>query len=125
MTEARRQELEEKLNDAEAHGDEAAIMAIRKTMDQEYRLCTAHTAERMKRIEKTVNEIKAGLIPDGMFQTMQTDLSSLAGVVGQIQAEIRAWKNQAKGAKLLWTVLSYLAAAGGSGILVNLLTSAK
>jgi hypothetical protein len=121
MTEERRQELEEKLNIAEAHGDEAEILAIRKTMNQEYRLCTAHTAERMKRIEKTVNSIEQGLIPADMFTNMQNAITSISQSVAALKADIEKWKNKAEGAKMLWKILGYIAAAGGSGAVVKFL----
>lgn len=121
MTEERRQELEEKLNKAEAHGDEAEISAIRKTMNQEYRLCTAHTAERMKRIEKTVNSIEQGLIPADMFTNMQSAITSISQSVAALKADIEKWKNKAEGAKMLWKILGYIAAAGGSGAVVKFL----
>lgn len=121
MTEDRRLELEEKLNNAEAHGDEAEISAIKKTMDQEYRLCTAHTAERMKRIEKTVNSIEQGLIPADMFTNMQNAITSISQSVAALKADIEKWKNKAEGAKMLWKILGYIAAAGGSGAVVKFL----
>ena len=121
MTEDRRRELEEKLNNAEAHGDEAEISAIRKTMDHEYRLCTAHTAERMKRIEKTVNSIEQGLIPADMFTNMQNAITSISQSVAALKADIEKWKNKAEGAKMLWKILGYIAAAGGSGAVVKFL----
>ena len=116
MTEDRRVQLEEKLNLAEASGDPAQIAAVRKTMEQEYRLCTSHTADRLKRVEATVNQIKAGLIPATMFGELKEGLKGL-------REEVEGWKNKAKGAKLLWNLLGYIAAAGGSGYLVKLLLS--
>ena len=121
MTEGRRLELEEKLNMAEASGDEAKIAAVKKTMEQEYRLCTSHTADRLKRVEKTVNEIKEGLIPADMFGNMQKGVDNLTGRVAELKSEMESWKNKAKGAKLLWQILGYIAAAGGSGYIVKLL----
>lgn len=119
MTEERRLQLEEKLNTAEAHGDEAEILAVKKTMEQEYRLCTSHTADRLKRVESTVNQIKEGLIPATLFGELKEGLKEL-------KDEVEGWKNKAKGAKLLWNLLGYIAAAGGSGYIVKLLlTTAK
>ena len=138
MTEERRLELEEKLNMAEASSDEAMIAAVKKTMEQEYRLCTSHTAARLKRVETTVNEIKAGLIPADMFQDIQKGMNNLAetvrdtvrelkgmknvaDTVRELKSEVESWKNKAKGAKLLWTILGYIAAAGGSGYIMKLI----
>lgn len=125
MTEQRRLELEEKLNIAEAKGDAAAIAAIKKTMDQEYRICTSHTADRLKRVETTVNEIKAGLIPANMFEELKDGLAGLSKTVEGLKSEMEAWKHKAHGAKMLWTVLGYIVAAGGSGILVKLLAATR
>lgn len=125
MTEERRLQLEEKLNNAEAHGDEAEIAAVKKTMEHEYRECTSHTAARLKRVEDTVNEIKAGLIPATMFGELKEGLHNLSTTVTALKSEMEEWKNKAKGAKLLWTILGYVVAAGGSGLLVKLLMSTQ
>ena len=121
MTEARRLELEEKLNVAEASGDPVQIAAIKKTIEQEYRICTSHTSDRLKRVEATVNAIKEGLIPAEMFGELKTGLSALTTTVQGMKVEMEGWKNKAKGAKMLWHLLGYLAAAGGSGYIVKLL----
>ena len=121
MTEERRVALEEKLNLAEASGDPAQIVAVKKTMEQEYRLCTSHTAARLKRVETTVNEIKKGLIPAEMFGELKSGLSVLQSTVRGIKEEMEGWKGRAKGAKMLWNILGYIAAAGGSGYIVKLL----
>lgn len=123
MTEIRRLELEEKLNIAEASGDPAAIAAIKKTMEHEYRECTSHTADRLKRVETTVNEIKAGLIPATMFGELKTGLETLTSTVSGLKAEMEAWKNKAKGAKILWTILGAIVAAGGGGFILRLLSN--
>ena len=123
MTEERRLQLEEKLNLAEASGDPAKIAAVKKTMEQEYRVCTSHTAERLKRVEKTVNEIKNGLIPAEMFGELKSGLKELSLTVSELKKEMEAWKNRAKGAKTLWQILAYIAAAGGGGIIVKLLST--
>ena len=125
MTEIRRLELEEKLNLAEAKGDPAEIAAVKKTMEQEYRECTSHTADRLKRVEATVNEIKAGLIPANMFQELKDGLKNLSVTVTGLKEEMEAWKNKASGAKMLWTVLRYVAAAGGGGLLIKMLSGGQ
>ena len=122
MTEARRLELEEKLNMAEASGDPAKVEAVRKTIAQEYRLCTSHTADRLKRVETTVNEIKEGLIPHDMFDNMQSDIKDLRTIVSDLKTEIEAWKNKAKGAHLFWKILAFIVASGGSGYLLKALS---
>ena len=125
MTEQRRLELEEKLNMAEASGDEAKIAAVKKTMEQEYRLCTSHTADRLKRVEATVNAIKDGLIPADMFGKLEDGLTKLSTNFHELKSEVESWKNRVKGAKLLWTILGYIAAAGGSGYIVKLLLASS
>lgn len=125
MTETRRLELEEKLNMAEASGDEAKISAVKKTMEQEYRLCTSHTADRLKRVEATVNAIKDGLIPADMFGKLEDGLTKLSTNFHELKSEVESWKNRVKGAKLLWTILGYIAAAGGSGYIVKLLLASS
>lgn len=125
MTEERRLELEEKLNMAEASGDDAKIAAVKKTMEQEYRLCTSHTADRLKRVEATVNAIKDGLIPADMFGKLQDGLTKLSTNFHELKSEVESWKNRVKGAKLLWTILGYIAAAGGSGYIVKLLLASS
>lgn len=122
MTEKRRLELEEKLNDAEASGDPAKIAAVKKTIEQEYRECTSHTADRLKRVEETVNVIKKGLIPATMFTDLKTGLEKLSDTVKELKDEMEAWKNRVKGAKILWQILGYIIAAGGGGIVVKLLS---
>ena len=126
MTEKRRLELEEKLNIAEASGDAAAIAAVKLTMEREYRECTSHTADRLKRVEATVNEIKEGLIPAGMFEEMKDGMKNLSSIVYELKSEMEAWKNKAKGAKTLWIILGAIVSAGGGGLLMKLLqASAK
>ena len=94
---------------------------MKKTIAQEYRLCTSHTADRLKRVETTVNEIKAGLIPANMFSDMKEDIGNLSSTVGTLTKEVEGWKQRAKGAKMLWNILGYIAAAGGSGYIVKML----
>ncbi len=122
MTEERRLELEEKLNIAEASGDPKQVEAVKKTMDQEYRLCTSHTADRLKRVEKTVIEIKEGLIPHDMFENMQKDIKSLGTGFTELKTEVESWKNKAKGAMSLWKILALIVAGGGSGYLIKALS---
>ena len=123
MTEERRLQLEEKLNIAEASGDPAAIAAVKTTMEREYRECTSHTADRLKRVENTVNEIKAGLIPANMFEELKDGLKNLSATVHALKSDVEAWKNRAKGAKMLWTIIGIIVSAGGGGLLVKLLSA--
>lgn len=123
MTESRRLELEEKLNRAEAKQDEAEISAVKKTMEQEYRLCTSHTAERLKRVEDVVYQIKAGLIPAKTFEDIQEGLKLLHTSVGEMKQEMEGWKHKLSGMKLLWQILAYITAAGGGGMVIKLLST--
>ncbi len=121
MTNERRLELEEKLALAESHEDEAEISAVKKTMDREYRECTSHTADRLKRVEAVVMEIKGGLIPQDMFGNMKVDLNELSGQLGSLKNEIESWKQKVSGMKLLWKILGYIVAAGGGGFVFSML----
>lgn len=125
MTEKRRLELEEKLNDAEASGDAARIAAVKKTMEQEYRTCTSHTADRLKRVEETVNEIKDGLIPANMFEEIKEGQKNISDTVSSLKRQTEAWKNRARGMKILWTILGYIAAAGGGSIIMKFLLASQ
>lgn len=123
MTDERRRELEEKLNLAEASGDPKQVEAVKRTMEQEYRLCTSHTADRLKRVEATVLEIKMGLIPHDMFYNMQKEIQDLRNVVMALKEEVEAWKNKAKGAGMLWQILAFIAASGGCGFILKTLSA--
>ena len=103
MLENRRLELQSKMDAALAANDSAQIEAIRRTIDRETLECTAHTAERVKRVEKAVDEIKTG--------------------VNEIKTELTAWKNRAEGAGLLWKVLGIFAASGGGAVILKLLSN--
>lgn len=59
MLEKRRLELEQMLDAAYATGDMKRVEAVRRTIDRENLECTAHTAERVKRIEADVADIKS------------------------------------------------------------------
>ena len=123
MTEKRRLELEEKLNIAEARGDTAEIAAVKLTMEREYRECTSHTADRLKRVEATVNEIKEGLIPADLFEKLQNGQKELSKCFAEMRTEIEAWKNKAQGAKMLWRLLAILTAAGFGGVISKLMSA--
>lgn len=123
MTETRRLELEEKLNLAEAHGDPKEIEAVKKTIEYEYRVCTSHTADRLKRVEQVVNNIEKGLIPADMFGNMKTEMSELKTIVNDLHSEIEKWKHRSEGAKILWNILVALAAAGGGSLIIKMLNT--
>ena len=93
MLEARRIELQAEMDAAIASGDHARITAVARTIDRETLECTAHTAERLKRVEANVSEVKA--------------------VVYELRDDFRAVKHRAEGAQWLWKVLGAIVAAGG------------
>lgn len=98
MTEERRKELEQMLDEAEASGDRRKIRSISKTMNREYRECTAHTADRLKRVESEVRQISTNQ--------------------NEILRELRAWKNRVRGANWLWRVgVAVFAAVASLGVL--------
>lgn len=105
MLESRRLELQSQMDAALAANDSSQIEAIRRTIDRETLECTAHTAERVKRVEKAVDEIKTG--------------------VNDIKTELAAWKNKAEGAGILWKILGIFAASGGGAIILKLLAAYK
>lgn len=101
MLEERRLELQRQMDAAHAANDAAQIEALRRTIDRETLECTAHTAERLKRVEANVGDIKT--------------------VTYELRNEFRAWKHRAEGAKWLWRVLGAGVAAGGGAALLKLL----
>ena len=103
MLESRRLELQAQMDAAVASGDTARIDALRRTIDRETLECTAHTAERLKRVEKDVGEIKTTVI--------------------KISNNITAYENRVEGAKWLWKVLGVVASAGGGAVILKLLTA--
>lgn len=83
MKELRRIELEQMLDAALESGDAKRIRAVRRTIDRENLECTAHTAERVKRIEATVEEISKklgtwGIVKDIAKVLIGAALSALA-----------------------------------------------
>lgn len=100
MKESRRIELEQMLDAAEASGDAKQIRAVRRTIDRENLECTAHTAERVKRVEADVLEIKS--------------------IVSKISLSLDAAKNKVQGAKMLWDVLKVIVGAGGGAFLLKI-----
>lgn len=101
MLETRRLELQSQMDAALATGDTVKVEALRRTIDRETLECTAHTAERVKRVEADVREIK-------------TD-------VREIKATLTAHRNRYEGAKLLWDTLKVLVGAGGATALIKAL----
>lgn len=103
MLESRRLELQSQMDAAYAANDTARIEALRRTIDRETLECTAHTAERTKRVEATVTDIKK--------------------IVYEIRDDWRAMKHRAEGAKWLWRILGAAVASGGGAWLMKALQS--
>ena len=103
MLDSRRLELQAQMDAAYAANDTAQIEALRRTIDRETLECTAHTAERLKRVEKDVCEIK--------------------GTVGEIRDELAARKHKMHGARILWDALKLVAASGGGAVVLKLLAN--
>ena len=101
MQEARRLELQAQMDAAFARNDVAEIESIRRTIDRETLECTAHTAERLKRVETDVGEIRRG--------------------VGEINARLSVSKNRREGAKFVLELLRLLAYTGGGAALLKFL----
>ena len=99
MTEIRRLELQAQLDRALGDDNDAQAEAIRHTIDRETLECTAHTAERLKRVEKDVTDIKM--------------------TVDAIHAEIGSARDRLTGARYLWDFLKLVATAGGGAIILK------
>lgn len=83
MKETRRLELEQMLDAAYATGDMKHVEAVRRTIDRENLECTAHTAERVKRIEADVLEIKAKVCGWGVAKDVIKIVAGVAlGILG-------------------------------------------
>ena len=108
MLETRRLELQSQMDAALAANDKARIEALRRTIDRETLECTAHTAERVKRIEKDVVEVKS-------------DVREIKGALTAAKHRIEGAK---WGAKWLWDILKVLAGAGGGAALLKALGGA-
>lgn len=124
MTDQLRQELEDRLEKAEASGDQSRINEARRAIDHHTLECQAHTADRIKRIEKDVSEIKTtvGHISD-FQQTIERKHKSVASEVYATKDEVKEMKAKAAGAKAgisgFLELLKYLAAVGGGGALMK------
>lgn len=101
MKESRRLELQAQLDHAVSTHDTAAADAIRHTIDRETLECTAHTAERLKRVE--------------------TDVSETKEVVFEIKDEIKVIKAKAQGARWMFDLLKVIAGMGGGAVILKAL----
>lgn len=126
MTDQLRKELEDRLEKAEATGDMALINEARRAIDHHTLECQAHTADRIKRIEKDVTEIKITVENISNFQhDIETKHKRVAAEVYATKDEFKELKAKAAGAKAgisgFLEVLKWLIAVGGGGLLVKVL----
>ena len=128
MTEQLRQELEDRLEKAEASGDATLINQARRAIDHHTLECQAHTADRIKRIEKDVSDIKVTVEKISTFQQdIQTKHKQVASQVYSTKDEINEIKAKAAGAKAgvsgFIEVLKWIIAAGGGGLVLKFIQS--
>ena len=130
MTEQLRMELEDRLEKAEASGDQTRINEARRAIDHHTLECQAHTADRIKRIEKDVAEIKVTVEKISDFQeNIEKKHKTVSAQVYETKDEIKDLKARAAGAKAGITgfleVLKWIVAMGGGGMLVKFISSVQ
>lgn len=128
MTEQLRMELEDRLEKAEASGNPTLINEARRAIDHHSLECQAHTADRIKRIEKDVTDIKTTVEKISNFQEeIEKKHKAVATQVYTTKDEINEIKAKAAGAKAgisgLLEVLKWIVAVGGGGLLTKFLSS--
>ena len=126
MTDQLRKELEDRLEKAEASGDQNRINEARRAIDHHTLECQAHTADRVKRIEKDVSDIKTTVekISDMQIR-LEAKQNQTSSDVSAVNCELKTMKDKAAGAKAgmqgLLEVLKWVVAAGGGGFLLKLI----
>ena len=129
MTDQLRQELEDRLEKAESSGDQKLINEARRAIDHHTLECQAHTADRIKRIEKDVVEIKStvGKILESQ-DSLEKKHTKTASEVYATKDELREIKARATGAKAgistLLEVLKWVSAVGGGGLVYKMIQNA-
>lgn len=128
MTEQLRMELEDRLEKAEASGDQTRINEARRAIDHHTLECQAHTADRIKRIEKDVAEIKTTVEKISDFQeNIEKKHKTVSEQVYKTKDEIKDLKARAAGAKAgiagFLEVMKWIIAAGGGGLLIKFIQS--
>lgn len=124
MTEQLRAELEDRLEKAEATGDQNLINTARRAIDHATLECQAHTADRIKRIEQDVITIKTTteLICKNQEHIAEKH-KTVASAVYATKDELNALKNRNAGEKAgmakLMEFLKWVVAIGGGGALVK------
>ena len=82
--------------------------------------CIQHQADRIKKgLENDLSLSRKFDKIDGRVGKLEEDLKPLK----ETDKDYRAWKLRAEGAKLLWRLLRYAAAIGGSSAITYLLTN--
>ena len=124
MTDQLRMELEDRLEKAEATGDPARINEARRAIDHHTLECQAHTADRIKRIEKDVTDIKFTVEKISEAQEkIDGKHKQVANEVYATKDEIKEIKARAAGAKAgisgFLEVMKWVIAAGGGGLLLK------
>lgn len=112
MKESRRLELQAQLDQAVSNNDTASADAIRHTIDRETLECTAHTAERLKRVELDVSEIK-----ETVFD-IKDELRDMKAASKTTDAHD---KGVQEGAHWVIEILKLIVSAGGGAALIKFL----
>lgn len=128
MTDQLRQELEDRLEKAEASGDQTRINEARRAIDHHSLECQAHTADRIKKIERDVSSIKVTVEKVSEMQIrLEEKHNKTSSEVYATKDELKSFKDKAAGAKAgmkgLWEVLKWVAAVGGGGAIVKILSN--
>lgn len=126
MTDQLRKELEDRLDKAEASGAQLQINEARRAIDHATLECQAHTADRIKRIERDVTYIKTTLeninIKNNEFERSH---KIMASQVYATKDELKEIKLKAAGAKAgisgAIEFLKWIVAMGGGGLLLKFL----
>ena len=126
MTDQLRMELEDRLEKAEASGDQTQINEARRAIDHATLECQAHTADRVKRIERDVSYIKATVDNiNTRHEEFEKKHKFVASQVYATKDELKEIKLKAAGAKAgisgFIEVLKWVVAMGGGGLLIRFL----
>ena len=124
MTDQLRKELEDRLEKAEASGDQKQINEARRAIDHATLECQAHTADRIKRIESDVISIRMTVENiNRRHEQFEQKHKSVATQVYATKDEIKEIKLKAAGAKAgisgFLEVLKWIVAMGGGGLLIK------
>lgn len=116
MTDQLREELEDRLDKAEKSGDQSRINEARKAIDHHTLECQAHTADRIKDIQRSVNEIKSDMKDmQKYYKTLDMQHTETKEGLEEVKNTIRTWKNKADGMHMLAVILRYAGVLGAGG----------